>query len=450
MRKLTFPEGFLWGAASASYQVEGAVNEDGRGESIWDRYCSVPDNVAKGESGETACDHYHRYKDDIALMKQAGLKAYRFSVSWPRIYPNGTGEINEKGLAFYVNLADELLKNEIEPCLTLYHWDLPQAMQDIGGWANPAMPGYFLQYARTVMKALSGKVRYWITLNEPYCAAFLGNYVGRQAPGLRDFSTAVLVAYHLYVAHGRTVEYFRQADIPGEIGIALNLMGRRPYSSSPEDQQAALHADGYLNRWFADPIFKGAYPQDMIDLYRQKGVRLPHFDPQELTRMHLPLDFVGINYYNDFYVQSRPQVWPLGFEIVNPPHLPVNQRDWPITEDGFHHMLMRLTKEYGAAKIMVTENGTATNDIIGIDGQVDDAPRVDYLKRHIRKLHQAIQDGAPVMGYMHWSFSDNFEWSFGYDSRFGLVFIDYRTQERILKRSAHWYTNVIRTNAIEV
>lgn len=330
-----FPEGFVWGVATASYQIEGAWDEDGRGETIWDRYCSIPGNILDGDDGKTACDHYHRYKEDVALMKQMGIRAYRFSIAWSRILPKGYGEVNQKGLDFYSCLIDELLDAGIEPYITLYHWDLPQALQDMGGWTNPDMPRYFMEYARIVMDAFHDRVKKWITLNEPYCAAFLGNYEGRQAPGLRDFSAAVQVSYHLYVGHGLAVEYFRKQGYEGEIGITLNLMGRLPLTDSEEDRAAAVRADGYLNRWFAEPIVFGRYPEDMVELYRSKGVRLPEFKEEHMKLIGQKLDFIGLNYYNDFYVKADEHVWPLGFKIENPKHIPINDRNWPVTEQGF-------------------------------------------------------------------------------------------------------------------
>lgn len=449
MEKLTFPKGFVWGTASASYQVEGAAREDGRGESIWDRYCTIPGNVDNGDSGDVACDHYHRYREDVKLMQQMGMTGYRFSIAWPRIFPDASGKPNAEGLAFYSDLVDALLEAGIIPYVTLYHWDLPQALQDIGGWANPEMPQYFLTYARTVMERLGDRVRHWITLNEPYCAAFLGNYEGRHAPGLRDFSTALRVSYYLYVGHGLVVKYFRESGMQGEIGIALNLMGRLPFSDSPEDIAAAKRGDGYLNRWFLDPLVRGSYPQDMVDWYRSKGVVMPPFATEDLKLMSQPLDFFGLNYYNDFFVYNNPTAWPIDFSIRNPRHMPVNDRNWPITEEGFYNMLWRMKEEYGISKILITENGTATNEVKDVQGTVEDPQRVDYLHRHLRQMHRAIQDGVEVFGYMQWSFSENFEWAFGYHSRFGLVYIDFATQERILKQSGHWYAGVARDNAIE-
>ena len=449
MSKLLFPQDFVWGTATASYQVEGAAREDGRGESIWDRFCTIPGNVANGDTGDVACDHYHRFREDISLMRQMGMKGYRFSIAWPRIYPDARGQVNEAGLEFYSRLVDELLKAGITPYVTLYHWDLPQAMQDIGGWANPQMPQYFLTYCHKVMERLGDRVRHWITLNEPFCAAFLGNYEGRQAPGIRDFSTALRVAYHLYVAHGLVVRYFRQSGMKGEIGIALNLMGRVPLSVELEDAAAARRADGYINRWFLDPLIRGTYPQDMVDWYQSMGVVMPPFDPDEMALMAQPLDFMGLNYYNDSFVRHDSQVWPLGFSSATPRLMPVNDRGWPITEEGLYHMLLRMKQEYGIRKIVITENGTAINDVRSADNRVEDPQRVDYLRRHLHQLHRAIQAGVNVTGYMQWSFCDNFEWSFGYSSRFGLVYIDFATQERIVKQSGHWYAQAARDNGFD-
>lgn len=449
MEKRQFPLDFVWGSATAAYQIEGAAREDGRGESIWDRYCSVPGNVFNGDTGETACDHYHRYKEDVALMKSMGLKAYRFSISWSRVLPQGRGAVNEKGLAFYSSLVNELLAAGIEPYVTLYHWDLPQALQDIGGWTNPDMPEYFLEFSKIVFDCLGDRVRHWMTLNEPYCAAFLGHSEGRQAPGMHDFSTAVRVAYYLYVGHGLVVKHFRESGRAGEIGIALNLMGRLPFSGSSEDTAAAKRADGYLNRWFIEPIMKGSYPQDMVELYREKGVVLPEFKPEHLALMSQKLDFMGLNYYNDFYVKADEKAWPLGFRIENPKNTPVTDRNWPITESGFTSMLLRMKNEYGVENIIITENGASYDDVVSLDGTVDDGARRDFLRRHIISMHKAIEAGAPVRAYFLWSLYDNFEWSFGYSCRFGIVYVDFATQQRIIKESGRWYSGVIAQNAAE-
>lgn len=449
MERYQFPPEFVWGSATASYQIEGAAREDGRGESIWDRFCSVPGNIHGGDTGDDACDHYHRFREDVALMKQMGLRAYRFSIAWPRILPEGRGRVNEAGLAFYSALVDELLFAGIEPYVTLYHWDLPQALQDLGGWANPDSPQWFADYCALIFERLGGRVRHWITLNEPYCTAFLGNYEGRMAPGLHDFSTAVRVAFHLYVGHGLVVKQFRESGLPGEIGIALNLMGRLPLTQKPEDIAAAKRADGYLNRWFIEPLLLGRYPEDMVALYREKGVVLPEFSEEALALMRQKLDFIGLNYYNDFYVKADGNRWPIGFAIENPKYMPVTDRDWPITETGFTDMLLRLKNEYGVEKIIVTENGASYHDVVGLDGRVHDGARCDFLRRHIIAMHRAIAAGAPVSAYFLWSLYDNFEWGCGYSSRFGIVHIDYETQARTVKDSGQWYSGVIAANAVE-
>ena len=444
-----FLKDFVWGVATASYQIEGAAREDGRGESIWDRYCAIPGNVQDGDTGDVACDHYHLFREDVELMRRMGVKAYRFSIAWPRVLPQGRGEVNEKGMAFYSELVDALLEAGIEPYVTLYHWDLPQALQDIGGWANPEMPEIFLSYAKLIFERLGGRVKHFITLNEPYCAAFLGHYEGRMAPGLHDFSVAVRAAYHMYVGHGLVVKAFRESGLVGEIGIALNLMGRLPLTDKPEDIEAARRADGYLNRWFIEPIMLGRYPQDMVELYQKAGVVLPTFKPEDLALMNQKLDFVGLNYYNDFWVKDAPGRWPIRFAIENPKNMPVTDRNWPITENGFANMLLRMKNEYGVEKIIVTENGASYPDVVSLSGEVDDGARCDYLRRHLLAMHEAIEKGAPVEGYFCWSLLDNFEWACGYSSRFGLVYVDYATQRRIVKRSGKLYGRVMTENAIE-
>lgn len=451
-----FPSDFIWGAATASYQVEGAAGEDGRGETIWDRYCRIPGNVMNGDSGDIACDHYHRYKEDVTLMKKMGLKAYRFSIAWSRVLPKGRKiadaadeGINRKGLAFYSDLVDELLAAGITPYVTLYHWDLPQALQDIGGWANEEMPRYFLEYSSLLFQTLGDRVRHWITLNEPYCVAFLGNYEGRMAPGLHDFSTALRVAYYQYLGHGLVVKHFRESSMKGEIGIVLNLMGRLPLSDSAEDLEAAKRADGYLNRWFLDPLIRGTYPQDMIDWYVGQGVVLPEFKKEELELIRQRLDFIGLNYYNDFHVTQDLSKWPVGFKIQNPKYVPVNDRNWPVTEQGFADMLIRMKEEYGIEKIIISENGTSFPDVVSLDHTVEDGARKDYLRRHLLALHQAMEAGVQVTGYFLWSLYDNFEWSNGYSSRFGIVFVDFATGERIVKESGHWFSGVIARNGVE-
>lgn len=443
-----FPESFVWGTATAAYQVEGAVYEGGRGESIWDRFCRMPGKVSAGDTGNIACDHYHRYKEDIQLMKSLGIKAYRFSVAWPRILPEGAGKVEKEGIRFYTDLTDELLKAGIEPYVTLYHWDLPQAMQDIGGWANPKMPEYFLEYCKVVFDALGDRVRHWITLNEPYCASMLGYYEGRQAPGIQDFSTALQAAYHLYIGHGKVVKYFRKQKLKGEIGITLNLMPRHPLGGKEENVKAARYADGYLNRWFLDPLIYKKYPDDMIALYKRKNIIVPDFTEDNMDLIGQPLDFLGLNYYNDTFIRSNPGKWPLEGEAEIPKYMQVTDRSWPITPDGLEEMLVRLKEEYHIKKILITENGASFNDIVTMEHTVEDTGRKDYLKRHLTAVHRALEKGVPVEGYFVWSLLDNFEWAFGYASRFGIIYVDFKTQERIIKSSGMWYAQCIKENAV--
>lgn len=444
-----FPENFIWGSATASYQIEGGWNEDQRGETIWDRFSHIPGNITNNDNGDIACDHYHRYKEDIQLMKNMGLQAYRFSIAWSRIFPKGVGEVNAKGIEFYSNMIDELKNAGIEPYITLYHWDLPQELQDKGGWANAESAEWFLEYAKTVFHAFSDRVTHWITLNEPYCAAFLGNYEGRHAPGLHDFSTALKVAYNLYRGHGMAVKYFREEVANGEIGITLNLMGRLPYSESEDDKRAADIADGYLNRWFIEPITKGSYPKDMINFYREQKVVLPEFKAEDLELIGQKLDFIGLNYYNDFYCIKEEKRWPVPFTFKNPHGIQVTDRDWPITEDGFYSMLVRMKEEYNVENILVTENGASFLDAVSLEGVVEDTGRRDYIKRHLRAMHRAMEEGVNVTGYFLWSLYDNFEWGLGYSSRFGIVYVDFTTQERIVKESGNYFSSVIAENAVD-
>ena len=311
------------------------------------------------------------------------------------------------------------------------------------------MPRIFCEYAKLLFDRFGDRVRHWITLNEPYCAAFLGNYEGRMAPGLHDFSTALLCAYHMYVGHGLAVRQFREGGYAGEIGIALNLMGRLPQTQEARDLEAARRADGYLNRWFIEPIQLGRYPQDMIDWYRSKGVVLPPFAPEALALMSQKLDFIGLNYYNDFWVKDDPSHWPVDFSIVHSGQLPLNDRSWPVTESGFRDMLLRMTREYGVNRIVITENGTSFHDIVNLDGEVVDDARIDYLRRHLRAMHEAMEQGANIDAYFLWSLYDNFEWANGYDCRFGIVHIDFATQKRTVKRSGRWYSRVAAENAVD-
>ena len=444
--KYQFQDGFVWGTATASYQIEGAVLKDGRGESIWDRFCQMPGNILLGDTGDEANDHYHRYQQDVALMKELGHKAYRFSVSWSRVMPDGRGAVNEKGLQFYESLVDALLAAGIEPYLTIYHWDLPQALQDIGGWQNEDMIGYFEAYCRLLFTRLGGKVKKWITLNEPYCTAFAGNLTGEHAPGIRDLGTAIRVSYILLRAHGAAVRLFRSMHLPGEIGITLNAMPVYAVSDSPEDQLAVKRQDGMNNRWFFDPVLKGAFPADMIELFQSLGITLPDF--REQASICESLDFLGVNYYFTTPVRFNRLAWPLQAETV-PLDLPRTDRDWPIDPDGLTKLLVHLKNEYNADIIYLTENGASYNDTIDPDGEIHDDKRIDYLRRHFIAAHNAIAAGVNLRGYFVWSLYDNFEWAFGRYSRFGIVYEDFATHKRTPKQSAYWFRDVIRQNGLD-
>lgn len=456
----TFPENFLWGTATAAYQIEGACGRDGRGESIWDRYCQTPGKVADGKNGDDGCDHYDCYRQDIALMKELNIQAYRLSISWPRIFPDGHGRVNEAGVDFYKNVIQCLRENQIRPVVTLYHWDLPQKLQDIGGWTNPEVVNYFVEYAKFMFKTLGNDVSMWITLNEPYCTSFVGNWVGRHAPGYHDYETAVLVSHHLLLAHGRTVKAYREMGLEGKIGITLNMdchyaetenaagatKNRAMSGSANTNLQAAERLHQAKNAWFADPIFKGRYPEDIVRLYKEKNI-MPKIPESELEEIHQPIDFLGLNNYYSVKVKTDESAYPLG----------VSERcfgedftemGWGINPSGIHDILVRLNLDYGNIPIYITENGAAFRDLVNRYGEVDDENRIDYLHKYLSAVSEAIEDGVPVNGYFLWSFMDNFEWAHGYTKRFGMVYVDYATKKRIIKKSGHWYRDVILANGI--
>ncbi|MEN9937636.1 MAG: hypothetical protein RLZZ387_4215 [Chloroflexota bacterium] len=445
MPSLTFPGDFIWGSATASFQIEGATKEDGRGESIWDRFCATPGRVHGGDTGDPACEHYHRWPEDIALMKSLGLHAYRFSVAWPRIFPTGRGTLNEKGLDFYDRLVDGLLEAGIQPYATLYHWDLPQALQDLGGWANRDTAYAFAEYADTVARVLGDRVTGWITHNEPWCASILSHWIGEHAPGMKD-GPALEAAHHLLLSHGLAVPLIRAAAPKAEVGITLNFSPAHPASDSPEDVAAAQRHDGFFNRWFADPVFKGSYPQNMVEIYERMGQRAPVQDG-DMTVIAAPLDFLGVNYYNRAVIKHDPEAGGLGYSALRPEG-EYTHMDWEVYPDALRELLVRLHRDYAPAKLYVTENGAAYPDEVAPDGAVHDEARVHFLERHFAAVHTAIQEGAPVKGFFVWSLMDNFEWAWGYSRRFGIVYVDYETQQRIPKDSAHYVRDVITANAV--
>lgn len=445
-----FPSNFIWGAATASYQIEGAWEEDGRGPSIWDTFSHTPGNVVNDDNGDIADDHYHRWKDDIQLMKSLGLKAYRFSISWPRILPEGEGEVNEAGLAFYDRLVDGLLEAGIQPYVTLFHWDLPQTLQDMGGWANGAVVDAFAHYTEVVAHRLGDRVKNWITLNEPWCFAYLGYYYGVHAPGLKDLPMANQASHNALLAHGKAVNVIRSLWPDAQVGITLNLTLSYPASDTPADRQAVRIADGHQNLWFLDPVFGRGYPQYMLEFY---GDSAPVIEPGDLETIAAPIDFLGINYYCNRFVRSASaEENPLGFNDLKPQELveagyEVTEMGWPVMPDGLRELMVWVNREYRPKAIFITENGAAYDDQIE-NGVVHDAARVNYLREHIAACRRAISDGVPLRGYFVWSLMDNFEWALGYTKRFGIIHVDYETQQRTLKDSARYYQRVLQANAV--
>jgi len=443
---LRFPKGFVWGAATASYQIEGGHDEGGKGESIWDRFCRTPGKVLGGDTGDVACDHYHLWKEDIKLMGRLGFKGYRFSVAWPRIFPEGKGRVNQVGLDFYDRLVDGLLKAGITPFATLYHWDLPQKLQDEGGWPNRDVAHYFRDYVAEVSKRLGDRVNQWITHNEPWVAAFLGYAMGIHAPGVKDPGAALKASHHLLLSHGEALKAIREnRSKKTKVGITLNLAPIHPASDSDEDKMAARRFDGQLNRWFLDPIFKGSYPEDMIALY---GEAAPQVQSGDMELISTEIDFLGVNYYFRSVVKHDPQDQYLQASSIKPEGRQYTEMGWEIYPEGLYEILKRVHDDYGAPTMYVTENGAAFADMIDEKGKVDDQKRVDYLREHFIQVRRAIKDGVDLKGYFVWSLMDNFEWAYGYSRRFGIVHVDYISEKRTVKKSGSWYKKVIEENGV--
>jgi beta-glucosidase len=446
----SLPPSFRWGVATSAYQIEGAVHEDGRGQSIWDTYCRVPGAIDGGDIGDVACDHYHRMPDDVALMQDLGIDAYRFSVAWPRVQPGGRGGVNPAGLAFYDRLVDELLGRGVDPWVTLYHWDLPQELEDAGGWPVRDTAYRFADYAMLVFDALSDRVHAWTTLNEPLCTAMLGYYRGVQAPGRRDFGAAIHAVHHLLLGHGLAVQRMRAAAVnPVQLGITLNTSSVSPATGNPADIEAARRADGLGLRIYLDPLIHGRYPGDVIEDLEARGVRIPLQDG-DLDVISTPFDSLGINYYFSTLVSGVDSAGRTVDADGVPVELdvrygrPVTAMDWEITPDGLTDLLVRIGRDYPGIPLVITENGAAFEDEPDETGFVRDDDRAAYLAAHIAAVARARQAGTDIGGYFVWSFMDNFEWSYGYDKRFGLIRVDYETQRRIPKHSAHWYRDTIR------
>ncbi len=456
MNRYSFPKGFAWGAATSAYQIEGATSEDGRGESVWDRFAKTPSKIEDGSNGDVACDHYHRYASDVALMKRLGLRAYRFSVAWPRIVPAGRGAVNAAGLDFYSRLVDELLENAIEPYATLFHWDLPQCLQDEGGWARRSTAAAFVEYVDAVTRKLGDRVRNWITHNEPWCASMLGYQTGRHAPGLQDWPSALAASHHLLLSHGWAVPVIRANSPSAQVGITLNLCPAVAASPSREDQEAARHFDGYFNRWFLDPVFHGTYPADMVSDYVERGYlrseKLPFLESGDLRVIATPTDFLGVNYYNRAVVRSDriPEAKNQARTVSLALESEWTDMGWEIYPDGLFQILARVAFEYGAPKIYVTENGASYSDGPDEHGRIADGRRQRFIRDHLLEAHRAIELGVPLAGYFVWSLFDNYEWERGYGQRFGITWVDYATQQRTPKESALWYRQVVEANAVIV
>ena len=438
--KITFPDGFLWGVASSSYQIEGAWNEDGKGESIWDRFSHTPGNIKNGDTGDIACDHYHLYKKDVALMRELGVQAYWFSISWPRVLPKGKGDINRVGLEFYNRLVDELLEAGIEPWICLYHWDLPQALQDEGGWANPNIIQYFANYAELMARELGDRVKRWMIFNEPQCVAWLGHFTGMHAPGIKNLESALKVSHHLLLTQGKTIQTLRKVSQDFQIGTIVDLNVVHPISDDEKDQEAASKLDEFRNRWFIDPLLKGEYPP----LAKEAGLE-PKREDMDLIKQ--PLDFLGVNYYRRSLAAYDPSD-PLMRAKVVQKKTPVTEMGWEIYPNGLYEILTRLRKEYDDPVLYVTENGAAFEDNVERNGGVQDDDRIAFLRDHMLAAYRAIKEGVKLKGYFIWTITDNFEWAEGYSKRFGLVHTNYETRERAPKKSFYWYKQIIQNNGL--
>ena len=432
---------FIWGVSTSSYQIEGAANEGGRGPSIWDTFSRIPGAVANADNGDIACDHYHRFNEDLDLMKWLGVGAYHFSIAWPRVIPTGSGPINKVGMDFYDRLIDGALERGITPWPTLYHWDLPQALQDKGGWNNRECAHWFAEYSYLMAEAFSDRVKNWVTINEPFCSAWLGHLYGVMAPGIKDLQTGINASHHLLLGHGLAVRAIREAASDVKVGITLNFTPAITIGDSEEDQRAVQLADGFDNRWFGDPVFKASYPQDLVSAFN-KEVPIHAGDMQIIST---PVDFLGLNYYFRQTVAYDPSAQPLPYKQVTAPNVERTGMGWEVHAQTFTELLTRINKDYAPKEIFITENGSAWDDEV-VNGKVDDPNRVRYLERHIDAMFDAKKQGVPISGYFAWSLMDNYEWAYGYAKRFGLIYVDYPTQQRIPKTSAYYYRERIKNN----
>ena len=441
-KAFSFPDGFLWGAATSAYQVEGSPLADGAGPSIWHRFTRTPWVVPGGDNGDVACDHYRRYEEDVRLMRELGLGAYRFSVAWGRVLPEGTGRINEKGLDFYRRLVDALLTNGIRPLVTLYHWDLPAALDDRGGWLNRDVAGWFADYAQVMFRALDDRVEMWATLNEPWVVTDGGYLHGALAPGHRNLFEAPIASHHLMLSHASAVAAYR-AEGRHRIGLVVNLEPKYPASDREEDLAATRRADAYMNRQYLDPVFHGRYPEEMREVF---GEAWPDFSAEDLARIRQPIDFLGVNYYTRNVTRFDATALPVQAAAVRQKRHAYTETSWEVYPPGLTDTLVWVKEQYGDLPLYVTENGAAFYDPPTADGEVQDPLRVDYLRTHLRAAREAIERGVDLRGYFAWSLLDNLEWSLGFSKRFGIVHVDFETLKHTPKASARFYAEVIRTN----
>lgn len=434
--KIEFPERFVWGAATAAYQVEGAAFEEGKGVSIWDVFSHKPGHVERNETGDVACDQYHRYPEDIKLMQEMGLQAYRFSISWPRIFPYGVGAVNPKGLDHYDRLVDALLEAGIDPWITLYHWDLPEPLHERGGWPNREIADWFTEYAVVMAERLGDRVKNWMTMNEPWVCSYMGYRDGLMAPGIKEMKQALAAAWHFNLAHGRAYNAMKAIHSSLKIGITHATQQHRPLDDTSESQALAEYLWEENNGVFIEPILNGTYPKAIIDRYPDEVPTIRKDDLDEMNRA----DFIGLQYYTDTLIRNGKHV------SGKLPEFEYTEMGWPVTPDGFYNNIMEYTRRYNPVELVITENGMAVADEVSADGRIRDVRRQDYFKMHIEQVHQAIDDGAPLTGYFAWSFIDNYEWACGYRPRFGLVHNDYASQTRTIKDSGRMFGEIIREN----
>jgi beta-glucosidase len=439
-----FPAKFMWGTSTSSYQIEGGVAGGGRTPSIWDTFCQVPGKVIDGDSGDIACDHFHRFKEDVQLMKQLGFLHYRFSVAWPRIIP-APGVVNEQGLLFYERLLDEIESAGLIPMLTLYHWDLPQWIEDEGGWTQRKIIQHFKTYVSVIMDRFGQRISWWNTINEPYCASILGYGTGEHAPGHQNWREAFAAAHHILMCHGIAMNLHKEKGLTGSIGITLNMEHVDAASEHPEDAAAAVRRDGFINRWFAEPLFNGKYPEDMVEWYGAYLNRLDFVEPGDMELIQQPGDFVGINYYARSVIRATTDASLLQVEQVRI-EKPVTDMGWEIHPESFYKLLTRIEQDFTKGiPILITENGAAMKDEL-MNGIIEDTGRQHYIEEHLKACHRFIKEGGQLKGYFVWSFLDNFEWAWGYSKRFGIIHVNYETQERTPKQSALWFKQVMANN----